>query len=357
MMKKQKIERAQTNKKQNLITIISLTLICAVFSFVVFSLTILTFTALQHLFRHLGWITEKNFANFAIIETVILFILLGCFISLLMINYPLNLINKVIHAFDMISKGDFSVRLSLGRTPILKRISGRFNNMAQQLESTEMLSNDFIGNFSHEFKTPINSINGFAKLILDDNLTAEQKEYLQIIIQESERLSKLSNSVLTLSKLEQQGILTNTDKVDISEQIRLVVGTLYHKWSAKNIDVIFDCDEFFTLGNREMLSAMWINLIDNAIKFSPEGGEIRIVISTTQTTLICTISNQGKPIPPEKQSRLFEKFYQTDASHSTNGNGLGLATVAKIVELHNGKVILKKSDEKETVFEVTLNKA
>lgn len=354
MMKRQKTDKI--SKKQNFLSIISLTLICAIFTFVVFSLTILTFTALQKLFRYIGWITEKNFANFAIIETVILFILLGCFISLLLVNYPINLVNKVIHALDMISKGNFAVRLSLGRIPLLKKISERFNNMAQQLESTEMLSNDFIGNFSHEFKTPINSINGFAKLILDDNLTEEQKEYLQIIIQESERLSKLSNSVLTLSKLEQQGILTHTDKVDISEQIRLVVGTLYHNWSDKNIDVIFESDEFFTIGNREMLSAVWMNLIDNAIKFSPEGGEIRIVISTTATTLICTISNQGKPIPREKQERLFEKFYQTDASHATNGNGLGLATVAKIVELHNGKVKLKKSDEEETVFEVTLNK-
>ena len=101
-MKRQKTDNK--SKRQNFLTIISLILICAIFTFVVFSLTILTFTALQHLFRHLGWITEKNFANFAIIETVILFILLGCLISLLMINYPLNLINKVIHAFDMISK-------------------------------------------------------------------------------------------------------------------------------------------------------------------------------------------------------------------------------------------------------------
>ena len=357
-MKKQKTDnRDLAEKKQSLISIISMTLLCAVFAFVVFSLTILTFTALQRLFRHLGWITEKNFANFAIIETVILFILLGCFISLLMVNYPIKLINKVLHAFDMISKGDFAVRLSLGRTPILRRISGRFNNMAQQLESTEMLSNDFIGNFSHEFKTPINSINGFAKLILDDNLTEEQKEYLHIIIQESDRLSKLSNSVLTLSKLEQQGILTDTDRVDISEQIRLVVGTLYHKWSDKSIEILFDCDEFFTIGNREMLSAMWINLIDNAIKFSPENGEIRIDITSSGNVLHCTISNRGKPIPPDKQSRLFEKFYQTDSSHATNGNGLGLATVAKIAELHNGKVRLKKSDEESTVFEVTLNKA
>ena len=356
-MKKQKTDNKQfEEKKQSLISIISLTLLCAIFAFVVFSLTILSFTALQRLFKYIGWVTEKNFANFAIIETVILFILLGCFISLLMVNYPIKLVNKVLHAFDMISKGDFSFRLSLGKSPMLKRISGRFNNMAQQLESTEMLSNDFIGNFSHEFKTPINSINGFAKLIDDDNLTEEQREYLQIIIQESDRLSKLSNSVLTLSKLEQQGILTHTDKVDISEQIRLVVGTLYHKWSAKNIEILFDCDEFFTLGNKEMLSAVWMNLIDNAIKFSPENGEIRIDITASANLLHCTISNNGTPIPADKQARLFEKFYQTDSSHSTYGNGLGLATVKKMVELHNGNVCLKKSDNSSTVFEVSLKK-
>lgn len=356
MMKKQKTKSNQPFKnKQSLISIISMTIVCAVFSFVVFSLTILTFTALQRLFIYIGWITEKTFASFAIIETVILFILLGCFISLLMVNYPIKLVNKVLHSFDMISKGDFSVRLSLGKTPILKRVSERFNNMTQQLESTEMLSNDFIGNFSHEFKTPINSINGFAKLILDDNLTDEQKDYLHIIIQESERLSKLSNSVLTLSKLEQQGILTNTAKVDISEQIRLVVGTLYHKWSDKSIEIIFDCDEFFTLGNKEMLSAVWMNLIENAIKFTPDGGRIEISIIPDGDMLKCSVSNQGAPIPPEKQPRLFDKFYQTDASHSTSGNGLGLATVKKIVELHNGKVYLKKSDEESTVFEVSLH--
>ncbi len=350
-MKKQK-----NSNKKSLLYIITLTLICAAFAFIVFSLTALAFIGLIRLGRHFGWVTRNNFANLAIIEIVILFVCMGCFISLCLINYPLALVNKVLNAFEQISKGNLSVRLTLGRIPILKKISDRFNDMAQQLESTEMLSNDFIGNFSHEFKTPINSINGFAKLILDDNLTEEQTEYLHIIIQESERLSKLSNSILTLSKLEQQGILTNKTKVNISEQIRLVVGTLYHKWSQKNLEIIFDCEEFFTLGNKEMLSAVWMNLIDNAIKFSPDYGEIKIDITQQGEALKCTVSNQGQPIAPDKQSRLFDKFYQTDSSHATNGNGLGLATVKKIVDLHNGSVCLKKSDEESTVFEVSLHK-
>lgn len=331
-----------------------MSLICALFAFIVFSLTAFAFFAVLKALSYFGIVTKANFTNIAIIDLVIMFIIMGCAISLSLVNYPIALTNKVLNAFDKISDGNFSVRINLGKIPLLKKISARFNNMAQQLESTEMLSNDFISSFSHEFKTPINSINGFAKLILDDNLTDEQKDYLNIIIQESERLSNLSNSVLTLSKLERQGILTDKTTVDISEQIRLVVGTLYHKWSQKNIEIVFDCNEFFTLGNKEMLSAVWMNLIENAIKFTPDGGRIEIDIIPDGDKLKCSVSNQCTPIAPEKQPRLFDKFYQTDSSHSTNGNGLGLATVKKIVELHNGTVCLKKSDEESTVFEVTL---
>ena len=257
-------------------------------------------------------------------------------------------------AVDKIADGDYSARIDLKGTEDFKTLSQKFNHMAEEIGSVEMLRSDFVNNFSHEFKTPIVSIRGFAKALKWEDLTTEEREeYLNIIISESERLSDLAANVLYLSKIETQTILTNKATFNVSEQIRLVIALLDQKFSEKHIEIIFDCKEFFIRGNQEMLKQVWINLLDNAIKFSPENGIVTVQIHPVQEQIIFRISDQGSGMSSEIMTHIFDKFYQGDLSHSTSGNGLGLAIVKKIVELHKGTVSVSSSDRGST-FEVKL---
>ena len=309
-----------------------------------------------YVMKHSGLISEKYFYAAWVFDYALVCTIVGTLLAIVTVFRPMAKMTKLIEAMTKIKNGDFSVRLSAKKSGrITKKTVAIFNNMAQQLESTEMLSHDFINNFSHEFKTPIASINGFAKLLKNDDLTPqEREEYLDIIIQESERLSNLSINILTLSRLEQQSILTNKTSYDVSEQIRIVIGTLYHKWADKKIEIIFEGEDILIEANREMLWQVWINLIDNAIKFSPENHQIIIEAKKTEADLIIKIKNSGKQLSEEHLHRIFDKFYQGDKSHSTNGNGLGLPMVKRIIELHEGTITAKNTDEGFVVFTVTL---
>ncbi len=199
------------------------------------------------------------------------------------------------------------------------------------------------------------SIRGFARMLKLDNLSeAERDEYLDIIIEESERLTSLSTNVLNLSKLEQQTILTNKNQINISEQIRRTISMMDSKWPGKQIEYQFDSEDVFAEGNEELLKQVWINLLDNAIKFSPANGRIHIETRQNETELTVRISNQGDPIPPEAAGHIFDKFYQGDTSHTARGNGLGLAIVRRIMELHGGEVSLISSDQEQTIFQVQI---
>jgi signal transduction histidine kinase len=229
--------------------------------------------------------------------------------------------------------------------------------MAQELQNTEVLRSDFINNFSHEFKTPIVSIAGFAKLLKRGNLTDEQKnEYIDIIEEESLRLSYMATNVLNLTNVENQTILTDVSEFNLSEQIRSAVLLLEDKWSRRKLEMYIDFDEYMIFANEELLKHVWINLLDNAIKFSPEYGVLGIKIEEINEFLYVSISNSGDPIPSELREKIFNKFYQADESHSSEGNGIGLAIVKRVVELHNGIVSVQSKDNL-TTFTVKLPKA
>lgn len=265
---------------------------------------------------------------------------------------PIRTLEK---AADKIAEGDYSVRVNLNGIEEFKQLGERFNHMAEELGSVEMLKSDFVNNFSHEFKTPIVSLRGFAKMLKNEDLTAEEKcEYLNIIIDESERLAELSSSILNLSRLEQQTILTDKTRFNVSEQIRLVIAMLDSRWHTKNIDFSFDDADIFIEANREMLEQVWINLIDNAIKFSDEKGKVEIRIEKNGAEVLVKIKNYGTYITSDKAPHIYEKFYQSDASRTTKGNGLGLSIVKEITELHKGNIRLLESGENGTIFEVTL---
>ncbi len=269
-------------------------------------------------------------------------------------------VNKAVNLMNRLASGDFKARLEYGKPiglhPTFIEISDSFNKMAEELENTEMLRSDFINNFSHEFKTPIVSIAGFAKLLKKGNLTKEQqKEYIDIIEEESLRLSAMATNVLNMTKVENQAILTNITQFNLSEQLRSSILMLEGKWAKKNIEFNLDFDEYLIYANEEMLKHVWTNLVDNAIKFSEDFGTVAIKITEKEKSLCVSVKNVGSEISPEQQKRVFNKFYQADESHSTEGNGIGLALVKEVVRLHNGNVSVTSANN-VTVFTVELPK-
>lgn len=279
-------------------------------------------------------------------------------IAALSSKYMLKPVRDLIEGMNSLADGDFKTRVKVGkitqRYPAFEEITRSFNKMAQELESTEMLRSDFINNFSHEFKTPIVSIAGFAQLLQHGNLPADQqKEYLEIISDESKRLSAMATNVMDLTKIENQMILTDVTEYNLSEQIRGCILLLEDKWSKKGIDLQLDFDEYSIHANQKLLKQAWINLLDNAIKFTPDGGMVQVQMKEENQCLHVCIRNTGSEIPKESLDKIFNKFYQADESHSAQGNGIGLAIVKRVVELHGGTVQVC-SENMETTFTVSL---
>lgn len=219
-----------------------------------------------------------------------------------------------------------------------------------------MLRSDFINNFSHEFKTPIVSIAGFAKLLNRGNLTPDQqREYLQVIEEESLRLSAMATNVLNLTKVENQNILTELTTYNLSEQIRDCVLLLESKWDKKDLELELEFGEYTVRANEELLKQVWINLLDNAVKFTPVGHTVRVEIRDSADALAVSVINTGTALTEEQQKNIWRKFYQAEESHAAQGNGIGLAIVKRVTELHGGRVAVA-SENQVTSFTVTLPK-
>ena len=310
----------------------------------------------RFLLRSIGFIEDIP-RLWQLISLAFLAVVIGAAVAAAFSRIPLKPLRKIAEAADRLAAGDFSARINLKMGGELQELNTSFNNMANELEQSQMLRSDFINNFSHEFKTPITSIRGFAKMIREHNLSREETdEYLDIIIAESDRLVDLSANVLNLSKVENQTILTNTAEFNLSEQMRRVIVLLENRWEEKNLFINLNCNEVYINGNEEMLRQVWINLIDNAIKFADRGSEITVTILEEQEYAAVRITDRGEIIKPETLGRIFDKFYQGDTSHGVKGNGLGLAVAAKIVDLHKGSISVIRSDEEQTAFEVRLRR-
>lgn len=285
-------------------------------------------------------------------------LVIGSAVALLLTKFPLNPISRFVIHVNRLADGDYGTRLvyrnSVANMAAFKPIVESMNKLAEELQNTEILRSDFINNFSHEFKTPIVSIAGFAKLLRHGNLNEEQREeYLAIIEEESMRLSYMATNVLNLTKIESQTILTDVTTFNMSEQIRSSLLLLEEKWSKKQLEIDVALEEYEITANEEMLKQVWINLFDNAVKYTPEQGSIKARIEEADGKLSVTISNTGSTIEPETLERIWNKFYQGDKSHSSPGNGIGLAIVKKITELHGGEVGVTSADG-VTEFRVTL---
>lgn len=246
-------------------------------------------------------------------------------------------------AMKEVSDGNFQVTAQCrSRLKEVNDIYDSFNLMVKELGATETLQTDFISNVSHEFKTPINAIEGYASLLQDHQQSqAEQDVYIEKILFNTHRLSTLTGNILLLSKINNQSIHPQRTVFRLDEQVRQAIVALEQKWTEKGIDFDVELDKISYSGYESLLIHVWSNLIDNAIKFDPHGGMIALRLWQEDGFAVFTIDDNGPGVTPEDQERVFHKFYQSDSSRVMDGNGLGLPLVKKIVEFSGGTVTLE----------------
>lgn len=248
-------------------------------------------------------------------------------------------IAKLRSAMREVADGDFKVEARCeSRIQDVQDIYDSFNSMVRELSTTETLQTDFISDVSHEFKTPINAIEGYASLLEGEPSPEEQRAYVEKILFNTRRLSALTGNILLLSKLSNQSILPQKTQFRLDEQIRQAIVALEQKWSEKELGFEVELAETPFFGYESLLPHVWTNLIGNAVKFSPKGGEIRIKMMRTEGAVVFTIEDDGPGIVPGDEEHIFTKFYQSESSHGMEGNGLGLALVRQIVEMSGGSV-------------------
>lgn len=258
-------------------------------------------------------------------------------------------------SIQKVANGDFSTRITYDQRDSMAHVYRDFNKMSTELESVQFLRKDFINSYSHEFKTPIASINGFASLLIEKELSREdQLTYLRIIQEESERLSNLTSNTILMSKLSSQKIISETERYNLAEQLRQCAIILSHEWIAKQQNFSGEFPDIYYEGNRELMKHLWINLISNAIKYTPAGGEISVELARQENDIVVTVTDTGKGMDETTLSHLFDPYYQGDRTHSTQGLGLGLAISKQIVGLCNGSIQVKSRINEGSCFTVQL---
>lgn len=265
-------------------------------------------------------------------------------------------ITRLGKAMKEVAGGNFHVTMqSDSKLKEVRDIYESFNRMVKELGNTETLQTDFISSVSHEFKTPINAIEGYASLLQDHHQSPEEQEtYIEKILFNTRRLSTLTGNILLLSKINNQSIRPQRTAYRLDEQIRQAIVALEQKWTEKNIDFDVGLDKVTYSGYESLLLHVWSNLIDNAIKFDPQGGMICLRLRQTGDEVVFTIDDNGPGVAPEEQKRIFHKFYQSDSSREMSGNGLGLALVKQIVEFSGGTVSVENLPEAGCRFTVRL---
>ncbi len=267
-------------------------------------------------------------------------------------------IESLIEATTKVAGGDFSVEISedIGEGEISELVRS-FNAMTRELRSIEIFRNDFIRDFSHEFKTPIVSMKGFAAQLKKKDLTEEEKNmYCDIIISESERLSNMSSNILLLSKLETQEIIGEKAKYSLDEQLRDCVLLFEREWEKKKIEWDLDLPSLAICHNADMLHHVWSNLFSNAIKFTPENGQIKVSAVQNDENVMVTVRDNGIGMTEEEMKHIFDRCYQADSSHTSAGNGLGLCIAKRICTLSGGSISVRSTPKKGSVFTVILPK-
>lgn len=279
-------------------------------------------------------------------------------ISFYLNRWVLSPIRRLGGAMRQVAKGDFKIQVpTKSKIKDITEINQNFNLMVRALDGTEMLQTDFVSNVSHEFKTPLTAIEGYAMLLQGTpRICEEQQEYVEKILLNTQRLTELIGNVLLLSKIENQQIPETLRPFQLDEQIRKVIMLHEPQWTEKEIDLDVELNDIVCYGNENLLFHVWSNLISNAIKFNRHGGILRLRLEETPEQIVFTVEDQGSGIAKADLPHIFDKFYQGDNSHRQSGNGLGLSLVMRILNICNGSIAVKNLENEGASFCVTLKK-
>ena len=300
--------------------------------------------------------TRAFFPPFFSLSTITLFCLvLGLFFSNFISRRFLKPISELQKGMNEVKNGNFNVNIENEYQDEAKYLIDNFNLMVEELKKSETLKSDFISNVSHEFKTPLASIQGYATLLQDDSLSKEDKEkYTKYIIDSSQKLNELVSNILKISKIDNQKIVIEPTIFSLDEQIRESILTFEKEWIKKDIELIIDLEELEIRTDKSLLSNVWNNLIGNAIKYSNENSKIEIKGYKLNNRIKIHIKDYGIGIKSEDLPYIFNKFYQVDSSRTSEGNGLGLALVKGILDLVDGTIEVNSVVNEGSEFIVTL---
>lgn len=319
-------------------------------------ITMLIMGLLAGLVFYFDWIRlgHSNFL-FPLFMFGVFSVIMGTCIARLIGGRTMGTIRKLSEASKRVAKGDFEVQLD-ENVPIeeMRVMAQNFNLMVRELNRTEILRSDFIVNVSHEFKTPLSSIEGYVTLLQNKNLSEEKRdEYTQKILTNTHRLSSLTGNILLLSRLENQEIEIKKERFSLDEQLRQTVLMFQDAWMEKEMELDVELDATEYEGNKELLSHVWQNIFGNAIKFTPPKGNIGVYLVKNTDRVEVSIKDDGIGMDAETQKRIYEKFYQGEHSHSSSGNGLGMSLVKRIVDIHGGTVSVFSEQGKGSEFKVS----
>ena len=290
------------------------------------------------------------------IITPIMTVLIAMLIHAITMRKNVSPIVELSNATKEIAAGNYDINVQWAEKKGRRGQLGRdFNLMAQELKTNEYLRKDFISNVSHEFKTPLSIICGYAELLDSGEISEKERHDYSLTIQnESKRLIKLTGDLLSISKLEHQKIQEKSAEFRLDEQLRQTVLLFQPEWSAKNIFVDLDVTEIQCCGNEALLAQVWSNIFENAVKFTGDSGLISIFARAAGSLIIVKISDNGEGMDEATRLRIFEQFFQGDTSHATEGHGLGLALVKKILDVSGGKISVASKLGSGSTFTITL---
>ena len=307
-----------------------------------------------------AWILDvilpENIKIPLVVEVLIFSLIIGCVFTGFISKWFFDPIKKLGEAMEQVADGDFTLQLETkSSSKEIQELYSGFNLMTHELNTVEVLQSDFVSNVSHEFKTPINAIEGYTMLLQGgENLDEDQRQYVEKILYNTKRLSDLVGNILLLSKIENQTIQTNQTTYRLDEQIRQSVVALEPAWSEKEIEFDVELDSVEYTGSEGLMRHVWDNLISNAIKFSPRGGAVTLRLTKKDESITVSVADNGSGISEEAKKRIFDKFYQEDSSHKQEGNGLGLALVKRILIIADGKIEVENLKESGCRFTVDL---
>lgn len=287
-------------------------------------------------------------------NTIVLYVVISAALVITLTNKVVRPVLQLTNATQEVARGNFEVRIDSGRNDEIGRLTQNFNHMVGELRTIDYLRRDFISNVSHEFKTPLASIQGYAKLLQNEDVTTQdRREYAAVIAEEAMRLASMSSTMLVLSKLENQQSVEAQTRFSLDEQIRRAIVVLEPQWGKKSIKFDINLVAKDVFGNEELLQQVWINLLGNAIKFSPPQSKIDVTSRLDEERVVVTIRDRGIGIAEEDLPRVFEKFFQVDRTRTGEGSGLGLSLVRRIVTLFGGTIDVESAIGEGATFIVT----